>query len=60
MTYPKLKIGDIVHLNSGGPTMTISSPPEETAEGSRVETTWMDSSGKVCKAWFLVGMLEPE
>ncbi len=60
MTYSDFTIGRTVRLNSGGSTMTISSAPEQTAEGYRVETTWIDGSGKVCKAWFLIAMLELE
>jgi uncharacterized protein YodC (DUF2158 family) len=60
LTYSDFAIGRTVSLKSGGNTMTISSAPKQTTEGYRVETTWIDRSGKVCKAWFLIAMLELE
>lgn len=34
------KAGDVVQLNSGGPTMTIASPPEDGAFGKVIRALW--------------------
>jgi uncharacterized protein YodC (DUF2158 family) len=60
MNNSDFAIGQTVFLKSGGPPLTVSSPPEEAAAGVRVEVTWIDAGGKVCKAWFLIAMLDPE
>lgn len=48
------KVGDVVHLKSGGLPMTVS----EVNDAGMVECTWFDKDGIVKKHYFLQVILE--
>jgi len=62
MNEEKLKVGDVVVLNSGGPLMTVTSAVEpifstEPDRPVKVNCAWANESGKIERASFPVECL---
>jgi uncharacterized protein YodC (DUF2158 family) len=58
MSESKFKVGDIVCLKSGGPSMTVCRVVADDAESPTVDTIWFTSGGKESKSSFSEEWLE--
>jgi uncharacterized protein YodC (DUF2158 family) len=58
MTQRKCKIGDVVYLRSGGPSMTVCRLTHDHSGNPSVETTWLTTSGLLYTGSFDEGWLE--
>jgi uncharacterized protein YodC (DUF2158 family) len=48
----RFKVGDVVRLNSGGPSMTVSRLSVDTENGPCVETVWLTEAGRELRGTF--------
>jgi len=57
---PKLKIGETVRLNSGGPLMTVDRIVHMQDGSCEVATTWFDGQGKEMHSRFKPDTLQAD
>jgi|RhiMetStandDraft_4_1073278.scaffolds.fasta_scaffold782113_1 uncharacterized protein YodC (DUF2158 family) len=60
MSEGSFKIGDVVRLKSGGPSMTVSRLAMDTENRPCVETVWLTASGKESRGTFSEEWLEAD
>ena len=46
MTKHKCKVGDVVYVRCGGPSMVVRAPTHNSAGKPAVETLWFTNSGQ--------------
>jgi uncharacterized protein YodC (DUF2158 family) len=50
----RLKVGDVVNLNSGSPDLTVSAIG---SEGTKADVSWIKESGEVAQSTFPIACL---